>query len=217
MKIDQVESLARATLAHGFIQVVIHFPQLLEEIGIGAEETLQQALRLAEEAIALAPELPDGHTALGRLLLCHDSEEAAEDALEVLRHALSLDCDHDPAEVALATAMWIRGEAQTALEATDRVLKRGNAMPQALMLRGLLHQEAGRLVEARRDFERAANLAPQAPLFRLDAAAAAEAAGDEAAARAHREVARELLGEVFQQVSRAREGPVGTTREGSGG
>ena len=204
MTAERVEALARATLAHGFIQLAAHFPHELEALGLEPGEALRQAIRLAEEAIALAPDLPDGHAALGRVILCHDDATAVHDALEVLRHAIALDAEHDPAHLGIATGLWTLGDRDGALAAVDRILKRGNALPQPLILRALLYLESGRIDEARRDIERAVVLAPGAGLFRLDAAAISEAAGDPEAARAHRERARELLGAAYETLRAAR-------------
>jgi len=94
-----------ATLAQRLIQLAVHFPSELELIGMSVPEVLTRALALAEAAIGGAPELADGHVALGRLLLCHDDREALADAIDVLTHALQLDPEHDGAEIALATAL----------------------------------------------------------------------------------------------------------------
>ena len=81
---------------------------------MGCLPAVLQAIRvrhgLAEEAIGMAPDLPDGHTALGRALLCHDHPDAVQDAREVLEHALRIDPEHDPAEVGVATILREQGQ-----------------------------------------------------------------------------------------------------------
>ncbi len=193
----QVRSFACATLAHSFIQLALHFPKELEDIDLSYEEALAQALRLAEDAIAENPDSPDAHTALGRLILCHDDPRAIEDAVDVLRHALTLEAEHDPAEVAYATALWHQGDTAGARKAVDAVIKRGSPMPQPLMLRAYLHLENADVEAARRDIQRAVRLAPTAGVVQLDAAEIAERAGDAVLAEAHRRSAKELLGDAY--------------------
>jgi len=194
----EVEALARATAANAFIQAAVHFPQALAQLELTAEEALQQAVRLAEEAIAAAPGLADGHAALGRVILCHDDPQAATDALDALRAALALDADHDPAQIGLALALWQSGDPDAALAAVEAVLRRGNALPQPLLLRALLNIEGQRLDAARRDLARAIALAPGAGMLQLEAARAATLAGDAPGAAAHRQQAAALLGDDWQ-------------------
>ena len=92
---QKTESLARSTLANALIQLAVHFPEDLEVLELTIPKALETALSLAEEAIRLAPDLPDGHTALGRLLLGHDDPHAVQDAVEVFTHAHQLDPEHD--------------------------------------------------------------------------------------------------------------------------
>jgi tetratricopeptide (TPR) repeat protein len=198
-----VDALTKATLAHGLIQLAVHFPDALTPLALTIPEALERALALAEEAIAGAPDLPDGYVALGRLLLCHDDAEAVRDAIEVLSHALELDPEHDGAEVALATALRERGDKAHALEHVERVLKRGSGQAQVVVLRALLHLDLGRVDEARRDMERALRLAPQAGLVQLDAARVHAAAGDSAGAVALEERAQALLGTAFAVAKKA--------------
>jgi tetratricopeptide (TPR) repeat protein len=199
----EIECIGRATLAHAFVQLVLHFPASLADLELSPDEALQQAMRLAEEAIALSPHLPDGHCALGRVLLCHDDAEAVADAVAILQHALGLDPNHDPAEVGLAVAMWRQGLRAQAQDTVNRVLLRGNALPQPLLLRGLLLLEDGQPAQARRDIERAVALAPKSGLLRLDAAAAAAAAGDHEGAENHRREAMALLGDAYDAWAKA--------------
>ncbi len=206
---EQVEGLVRATLAHALTQLAIHFPVEVSELGLTVPEALEHALNLAEEAIALAPEMPDGHTALGRLLLCHDHPEACDDAIEVLEHALALSPEHDPAEVATAVALRERGAADEAMAHVERVIRRGNGLAQPLALRALLLMDAGRVSEARRDLERAVRIAPESGLLRLDLARVAHADGDPEEAEAQRERGHELLGNAFDAASTVLDGADG--------
>ncbi|MBI3178488.1 MAG: tetratricopeptide repeat protein, partial [Deltaproteobacteria bacterium] len=199
----RLASLVHSGLAHALIQLATHFPAELGALDLDAPTALEQALALAEQAIAYAPQLPDGHTALGRLLLCHDDPQAWTDAAEVLAHALALDPEHDPAEVALAVTLHAQGQTQEAREHVEQVLRRGSGQAQPLLLRALLALDSGHLDDARRDLTRAARIAPRSGLVQLDLARAAEAAGDTRAARAHHERAKELLGAASEAVRRA--------------
>lgn len=206
MQAHEVEALARATLAQGLIHMVVHFPDTLGELALSPETAMQQALRLAEESIQLAPQLPDGHAVLARIILCHDDPEALADAMEVVRHALELDGDHDPAEVTLAVAQWAQGDNASAKASIDRVLRRGNGLPQPLLLRALIACAENRLDDARRDIERAVRLAPSLGQFSLDAAEIAAGTGDVQSADRYREEARRLLGEAYTRFASARGG-----------
>ena len=136
-------------------------------------------------------------------MLCHDSDEALSDAVELLEHSLVLDPEHDGAEIALATALRERGDVATAIEHVDRVLKRGSGQAQALMLHALLCLEVGRLEDAKRDMERALRIAPHAGLIALDGAHVHRALGDLSAADALEDRSRLLLGATFEAVKRA--------------
>ena len=200
---EHVDSLARATLAHGLIQLAVHFPRELESMSLSVPEALERALTLAEDAIGRAPELPDGYVALGRLLLCHDSADALDDAIEVLSHALSLDPEHDGAEIALAAALRERGAHDLALTHVEHVLKRGSGQAQVAVLRALLLMDTGHVDEARRDMDRAIRIAPQAGLIQLDAARVHAAQGDTDGAAELEERAHSLLGSAFAVARRA--------------
>lgn len=199
----RVDALARSTMANAVVQLAVHFPGGLSELGLDTTTAMAHALRLAEEAVGLAPDLPDAHCALGRVLLAHGDDAALDDAIEVFEEALRLDAEHDPSAVGLATALRERGEASAALELVEAVLKRGNPRPQPLLLRALLRLDGGETQEARKDLERAARLAPEAGLLQLEAARAALAAGDDAAAQEHQARARTLLGEAYEALHAA--------------
>ncbi|MEO0814850.1 MAG: hypothetical protein AAFY60_18455, partial [Myxococcota bacterium] len=89
MNAQRAEALARATLANGLIQAAIHFPHVAEHMGLSTVQALDQALALAEEAISLAPDLPDGHCALARVLMCSELDEARGEARQVLEYVIS--------------------------------------------------------------------------------------------------------------------------------
>jgi tetratricopeptide (TPR) repeat protein len=192
-------------LAHGLVQMAVHFPDELASVELTAEQALSRAVELAEESIALAPRLPDGHCALGRALLCSDEPGAIEDAAELLRHALALDPEHDSAVASLAAALLALGRAHEALALAERLQKLGNGLPHALLLRALAYAELGRTEEARRDLARALKLAPEAGLLYLDAARVATTSGDEAAASEHLARARELLASAYDETIAALE------------
>lgn len=191
---QEIESLARATLASSLIQLALHFPDELAALSLNAPSALGQALQLAEEAIALAPHLPDGHATLARLILCHDGTEAATDAESVARHALDLCDDHDPATFALAAALEAQGRLADALGEVERVVQRGSGHPAPFALRARLRLALGDRDGALRDVDRALVMAPDNGLLQLDAANVFAALGDAPRASEHRDRARLLLG-----------------------
>ncbi len=195
MDSDELESLARALLAQGLVQLSIHFPNALEQLGMNPGNALEHALCLSEEAIAQAPDLTDGHSALARTLLCHHDERALMDAEEIFQHALTLNPEHDPAEIGLATIALERNAHEEALERVNKVLKRGNGQAQPLVLRALIHMAKEEWDKAHKDMERAVKLAPENGLFRLDAVKAAAQHGKKTQEEEHRRAAQEALGE----------------------
>ncbi|MBI5508807.1 MAG: tetratricopeptide repeat protein [Deltaproteobacteria bacterium] len=203
MSPEQLHSFAEATLAHALIQLAVHFPEELGAVPLTVPEALERALGLAEAAIARSPELADGYVALGRLLLCHDEDDALADAVEILEHAVALDPEHDGAELALATALHARGHAQDALGRVERVLKRGNGQAQGLVLRASILADLGRHEDATRDMERAVRIAPYAGMVHLDAARIFAAAGDAEASAVFAAQARALLGAAYAAVDKA--------------
>ncbi|OGR08688.1 MAG: hypothetical protein A2341_00645 [Deltaproteobacteria bacterium RIFOXYB12_FULL_58_9] len=203
MKSEEIDSLARATMAHGLLQLALHFPDLLDELNLTIVGALERALVLAEEAISQAPNLPDGYVALGRLLLCHDDPDALAEARDILEHALKLDPEHDASLIAVATVLRESGDRSKALQHTESVIRRGNGQPQPLVLRALLHLDNDDAVAARRDLERAVQIAPDAGLFLIDAAFAASKDGDDAAALNLHNRSRELLGRAFTATAKA--------------
>ena len=152
--------LAQALLAQALVQAATCFPETLDDLDLRVEEVLSGAVALAEDSIAADPTMPDGHVALAQLILCHELSEAVQDAMEVLHHALALDGNHDPADIALAVAWYHQGNTVEALEAIERVLRRGNAQPLPLLLRAALYRQSGRLEESKGDLQRARKLAP---------------------------------------------------------
>lgn len=195
MDSDELEGLARALLAQGLVQLSIHFPAALEQLGMNPGNALEHALCLSEESIAQAPNLPDGHSALARTLLCHHDDRALEDAAEIFKHALALNPKHDPAEIGLATIALERNAYDEALERVNKVLKRGNGQAQPLVLRALIYMAQEQWDKAHKDMERAVKLAPDNGLFRLDAVKAAAKHGQKNKEEEHRRAAQEALGE----------------------
>jgi len=199
----ELDALAHALLSQAIVQLAVHFPHVLTEMGVPVADALERAMSLAEKAIATAPELPDGHTALGRLLLTRDEPEALDDAIETLRRAVSLAPEHDPAELALATALRAKGFHAEALALVDGIIRRGSGLAQPFVLRALLAQDDGDLTSAKRDVERAIVMAPEDALVCLDAARIAQRADDHATAEIYMARARELLGSSAEDLSHA--------------
>jgi tetratricopeptide (TPR) repeat protein len=193
-------ALALTLTAHALVQLAVHFPETLPALGSTPQAALTRAFGLAETAIAAAPDLADGHSALGRVLTCSDEPEALAAAHGAFERALAIDPEHDPALAGLAALALAEGRPQDALVYADRVLKLGNGSPYAFHLRALALAALDRVEEARRELDRALKLAPDAGQLRVDACILARRAGDGEAAAAHEERARELLGASFDGV-----------------
>ncbi len=187
-------ALARAVLSQALVQLATHFPLALDEAEITPQQALEHALVLAEEAILLAPELPDGHAALARVLACHDDYEALDDAALCIERALSLDEDHDPAAALAAMLDLESGRAQEALARVEQLQRRGNSLPHIQLLRALCLEGLGRNDEASRELERALRTAPDAGLLWADGARLATQLGQGELAKSYSERARALLG-----------------------
>ena len=198
---EELESLARALLSQGLVQLSVHFPGALDKLGMNPGNALEHALLLSEESIAQKPELPDGHSALARTLLCHHDERALADAKEIFEHALTLNPDHDPAEIGLATIALENNATDEALARVNKVIKRGNSQPQPLVLRALIYMAREEWEKAHKDMERAVKIAPKNGLFRLDAAKAAKKSGNKAQEEQHRAAAKDVLGDAEEQLS----------------
>ncbi len=182
----QLAGFAKGLLAGGLVQLALHFPIDAQDLELPPEEILAQAFSLAEEAIANAPELPDGYVVLGRLLLIQEEVDEAETLFEL---ALSYDPEHDAAQTGLATAAWARGELEEARELVEPVLMRGSGHAGPWWLSTLIAEQQEEDARAVRDLVWALKLAPECGLLRIDAARV-----DTANAEKHHEIAKQILG-----------------------
>lgn len=192
-----IRARGRAAIAAALLQTSAHFPDGAAALADDLDALLEQAFGLAERAVAEAPHEPDTLTVLARVLLHRPEETAVDDAEALAREALALDPEHDGAAAVLANVALLRGSPAHAARLADDIIRRGNASPLAAYLRGLAHLELGDGALALRDLERALLLAPGAGTLALDAARAAELAGDTARSQALLEQARALLGQAF--------------------
>lgn len=103
---DPDYALARAWLSDCFtLRFVI--------AGIPADDTVQRARSLAREAVALDPQLPDAHWALGQVMFCFDLDFAG--AMREFRTAVSLDPGHIDARHLLGLTLLHLGRFDDAL------------------------------------------------------------------------------------------------------
>ncbi len=197
----ELAALCRAGTARALVQLATHFPRESAVASLESADALAQALVLAEEAVQLAPELPDGHSALALVLLCSDEPEAHEAADEAIGRALALDPDHDPALAVRGARILEGGEPHEALELAQRLIRTGNALPHVVLHKGLALSRLGRHDEAARELKRAIAMAPQAGLLQLDAARVFAAAGSRELADLADAEARRLLGEAYERLA----------------
>jgi hypothetical protein len=156
----EVGALARAILGGALLQLCIHFPAALDTLDLEPPAALAHALCLAEEAIALAPQRPDGHALLARLILLRGDAEAWHVAQQALLQALGAEAEFAPGHMAWAVGEWMAGDLAAASARVGALIVSGDAMAGAWLLRGLLLRAQGDQAGAQRDFATAARMAP---------------------------------------------------------
>lgn len=137
-------------------------PSTWNRIGVWrTDESLWNATCLA------APSSGASWSHLGRALA---DRGAYGDALAAFRRARELDATDDLAAFNVALCLHALGDDEASAKETDALLARSPADGEAHALRGRLHQRAGRLADAQREFAKALELAPDSPLVRAWAA-----------------------------------------------
>jgi Flp pilus assembly protein TadD len=110
-----------------------------------------------EEAIRLAPELPDAQTNLGRVL---ELDGKVTEALPHFREAVRLAPDNDLVHLNLANALQDIGELEEAMAHFRRTIALNPAAADAHNNLGVALGSTGRLIEAEREFRQALEIQP---------------------------------------------------------
>jgi TolB-like protein len=125
---------------------------------------VQRAKTHAERAIALDPDLAEGHTALGGVLFFGERQYAA--AEDAFRRAIQLNPAYPIAYEWLAILLAERGRAEEAASLVDRAVTLDPLDGTLHQGRGMILYNAGRFADAVTAERRALLLTPQLPLAR---------------------------------------------------
>ncbi len=117
----------------------------------------EDAVRLSQEAVAVAPDDPTAHVVRGIALAAQGDVPTAEEAL---RRALELAPDHLEATIALTRVLVSTGRVESGLDMASSLVERHPHDPDLWMHFGLLLAETGRYQEAVLCFERVVALDP---------------------------------------------------------
>jgi Flp pilus assembly protein TadD len=120
------------------------------------------ALAALERGAALAPDDPEGQSALGVALLATGK---ADQALERLKRASELDPDDADRLTNLGTALMMRGNVSDAIVAYRRAVELAPNDPRALSDLGTAMLSANRIKDAKPYLEKAVELAPEKATF----------------------------------------------------
>jgi adenylate cyclase len=185
IELDPNYAMARALLAEAlYSQAVLGWTEFTDrELARGADE--------ARKAIALAPDEPDGHRALGRIHLARAEYDQAQ-------HALKRAIEINPSD-ANALAVWgglqsFSGEVAEAIGSLQLALKLDPTLePNHVFDLALAYYLARQHEDALRIAERGLARYPDFPMFNLPAAAAAAQLGRKEQATRYVEALRRRL------------------------
>ena len=185
IELDPNYAMARALLAEAlYSQAVLGWTEFTDrELARGADE--------ARKAIALAPDEPDGHRALGRIHLARAEYDQAQ-------HALKRAIEINPSD-ANALAVWgglqsFSGQVAEAIGSLQLALKLDPTLePNHVFDLALAYYLARQHEDALRIAERGLARYPDFPMFNLPAAAAAAQLGRKEQAARYVEVLRRRL------------------------
>jgi tetratricopeptide (TPR) repeat protein len=125
--------------------------------GVPTEEGRALARQLAEQALALAPDSPDGHYLMGDLLIDDEQPQAAE---AEYRKALSAHADSSPGHAKLAEALRLQGNFPEAIAELREALRIDPGSARAHTDLGLVLRAQGKLPEAVAAYREAIRLDP---------------------------------------------------------
>ncbi|MDQ2870613.1 MAG: protein kinase, partial [Acidobacteriota bacterium] len=149
LKLDPGFALGYAGLGDAYAQRARRF-------GL-TESWLDSSLEASRKAIALAPELPEGHKALG---LAYLVKGANRESLEASRRAVDLSPNHSPAVNNLATALFALGRLDEALVWSRRAVALDPRNPISAVQMGMVLDALAETAPAETSFRRAVELQP---------------------------------------------------------
>ncbi|MEZ0311409.1 MAG: hypothetical protein ACAI38_06520 [Myxococcota bacterium] len=188
-----VRAFGLAQASQALAMLAEHFPATLEEI----DSPLERAFGLAEEALALAPELAEAHVALAQLVLLHGDHDAMRDAETLVRRALELEPHHDGATFTLATLAYCRHDPARALELLAEIQAHGAPRPQVQLLAARAQRAVKAVAEADATLQRAIAAFPELAALHVEAHVVARLLKDDERAARHRERAADILGDAI--------------------
>jgi serine/threonine protein kinase/tetratricopeptide (TPR) repeat protein len=149
LQLDPALALAYAGLGDAYAQRARRF-------GF-TESWLDSSLEASRKAIALAPELPEGHKALG---LAYLVKGANRESLEASRRAVDLSPSYSSAVNNAATALFALGRLDEALLWSRRAVSLDPRDPVSAVLMGMVWDALGDTAAAEASFRRALELQP---------------------------------------------------------
>ena len=200
---EELRAFASAVAASACIQIALRYPGLRRSLEEDLDVFLGRALRLAEDAVAANPSLPDGYVQIGRILLMQEDADGVREAAWFLHRALELDPEHDPAHAALALHHLENDDVDLAADHIEAATPEGSGHPAALLLRARIALRRDAPEAAARDLERALAMATRDGLLQLEAAFLWDRLGRPKDAATCLERARLLLGPDFDDLRAA--------------
>jgi adenylate cyclase len=185
IELDPNYAMARALLAEAlYSNAVLGWTEFHDrELSRGADE--------ARKAITLAPDEPDGHRALGRILLARAEYDQAQNAL---KRAIEINPSDANALAAWGAVQSFSGQTAEAIDSLQLALKLDSTLdPSYVFDLAVAYYLARRHEDALRTAERGLARYPNFPMFNAPAAAAAGQLGRKEQAARYVEVLRRRL------------------------
>jgi TolB-like protein/class 3 adenylate cyclase/Tfp pilus assembly protein PilF len=185
IELDPNYAMARALLAEAlYANAVLGWTEFVDrDLSRGADE--------ARKAIALAPDEPDGHRALGRILLARAEYDQAQNAL---KRAIEINPSDANALAAWGAVQSFSGQIAEAIDSLQLALKLDPTLdPSYVFDMAVAYYLAHRHEDALRVAERGLARYPDFPMFNVPAAAAAAQIGRKEQAARYVEALRRRL------------------------
>jgi TolB-like protein/serine/threonine protein kinase/Flp pilus assembly protein TadD len=155
VQIDPGFARAWALLSRVLVFQVMH----QQEGAAAPAEGRTEALQAAEKAVALSPDLAEGHISVGRVYELLDGDSTK--AIEEYNRALKLTPRNSDALMRLATIAGERGDEALHLELAERALASDPLNPTVLAMSGARYLNMGKLREAEAAFRKLKEVSPR--------------------------------------------------------